>query len=162
MYPSTLSLFVAAIFGVSSLAAPIVVPGADFSERDVISPLSSLCAPIYFGAISNISQISKGDGIKVLALVSNVTPLLRLGTKAPASASNETQLPSRSHGTKALVLVSSERRPQSLGIKGRVLVSSAPPLLKHGTRDLVLASSEQQGRRRGIKDLALGSELGVF
>lgn len=42
MYPSNLLLIVAALYSVSSLAAPVVVPGADFTPRDVISPLSGM------------------------------------------------------------------------------------------------------------------------
>jgi hypothetical protein len=42
MYSSKIILLVAALFSVSALAAPVVVPGVDFGERDVISPLPGM------------------------------------------------------------------------------------------------------------------------
>ncbi|KAE9993761.1 hypothetical protein Vi05172_g11275 [Venturia inaequalis] len=40
MYSSKVLFFVAALFSVGSLAAPVVVPGVGFSERNTIAPLT--------------------------------------------------------------------------------------------------------------------------
>lgn len=45
MYSPKIIFLVAALFGLHSLAAPVVIPGADFTPRSVISPIPGMPSP---------------------------------------------------------------------------------------------------------------------